>query len=36
MSANFNVAVIPATKRSVRNGGQLNVLSGLRVAAYPV
>lgn len=34
MSENFNVSVIPATKRSVRNGGQFNVQTDLRVAAY--
>ena len=28
------VEVIPATKRSVHNGGQLKVQSNIRVAAY--
>ena len=28
------VEVIPATKRSVNNGGQLKVQSNIRVAAY--
>ena len=28
------VEVIPATKRSVHNGGQLKVQSNVRVAAY--
>ena len=29
-----NVSIIPATKRSVQNGGQLKMQNNIRVAAY--